>query len=706
MTLRYKFIFLFAGLSLLGNAVLFSVTYDSVKNYKIQQAQRSVATFATHLSEVLSRQSNGKGFERDQLNQLDDILPHNYVPILVRNGVFMLPNQNPPSWVRATLFSPKFLDAYRLSQAHKYLQTDIGMLIWDRVPIPGESRQLLVLHKPRASIWQDYQDVFMLPMAITGVLTTWAAIWMAIILSSLYSKLEKKNLLLSQQKQTIEDSLDSLNQINTAKSQFLANMSHEIRTPLTAIIGFADTSLDHEQSQQESDKAFATIKNCGEHLLQVINEVLDISKIEAGKLGVDSDEINLFQIIQEVDAVYRQQAKNKGITFSVHYHFPLPEVIFGDAYRLRQILFNLCDNALKFTDRGHITLEISCDARTQFLAIDVTDTGIGLSAEQQSNIFDSFTQADSSTTRKYGGSGLGLTLSRQLAELLGGTLSVRSEPGMGSCFQLRVKTGPLNKTNFIGSEAQIPGIDKHQSMQDDLFQTRQQILVAEDNPDNQRLISIYLNKISADHKIVKNGALALEHLQYHPVDLVLLDIQMPVMDGFTALKYIRTNHKHLPVIALTANTLAEDKQRCLAAGFTDFIAKPIQRRAFYDTLAKYLKAIEHEQPDSRIYSSLVDDELDFTEAIQHFIITLPQQRRDILNAFQHQDWPTFSSLIHKIKGAAGGVGFPYLTELATQIEAALKHNDLTKIGSLLEEVERYCARIDSGPFLEKRASLY
>lgn len=380
-----------------------------------------------------------------------------------------------------------------------------------------------------------------------------------------------------------------------AKTQFLANMSHEIRTPLTAIIGYSESMLDDALTAEERSTAVDTVIRSGRHLLELINDILDHSKIDANKLEVEILSVSLVELLSEIKSYFHIRSQEKGLEFTVQYDFPLPDKISTDPTRLKQILINLCGNAVKFTERGGIRVNVRCDTDNEMLYLRVVDTGIGLKPEQMSRLFDPFSQADASITREYGGTGLGLNISKRLAELLGGTISVKSTFGLGSEFEVSVSTGPLTSVTFIqdGSELNRSHV-AFQKVKAPRLKGR--ILYAEDNEVNRKLIEMLVKKTGAEIKMVVNGAEALKAATAEEFDLILMDIQMPVMNGQDATIAIRKSGKNTPIVALTANIMADDIHEYKNAGCNDCLAKPVDKHRFYDTLCYYLEEAG-EQPD-------------------------------------------------------------------------------------------------------------
>ena len=411
------------------------------------------------------------------------------------------------------------------------------------------------------------------------------------------TELRVANRKLGEALESAEELAEDAMKADKAKSQFLANMSHEIRTPMNSIIGFSDILLGENLDKAEMDK-ISLINESGKSLLAIINDILDYSKIEAEQMDVEKIKFPVQEVLHYVESLMAPAAAKKKLEFGVIQCGSLPIEINSDGLRIRQCLINLVSNAIKFTSQGHVYLNVSLEYRDgnkePFIRFDVEDTGIGIAKEKQDLVFESFCQADGSTSRKFGGTGLGLTITKRLAKKLGGELAVSSELGRGSVFSLILPTGvDIDKVGLF-DKYELPTRDQVKRKVGELCQEDREalkskkVLVAEDNKANQKLMSVLLNKLGIEAVIVDNGIDVVENACDGSFDLVFMDMQMPGQNGYEATKQIREKGLGVRVVALTANAMETDRQKCLNAGCDDYLAKPIVIDKFNAVILNYL----------------------------------------------------------------------------------------------------------------------
>jgi PAS domain S-box-containing protein len=480
---------------------------------------------------------------------------------------------------------------------------------------------------------------------------------------------------------------------NRAKSEFLANMSHEIRTPMNAILGFTELlRRGRGRNEQEAAKFLGTIHSSGKHLLELINDILDLSKVEAGQMEMERIACEPHRIVREVVTVLSAVARQKGLALEFQPQGPLPETIQSDPRRLRQIITNLAGNAIKFTERGEVrvVMRLAAQRERPLLGIDVIDSGIGIPQDKLESIFDPFVQADSSVTRRFGGTGLGLSISRRFARALGGDIVARSTPGKGSTLSVTIECGSLDGVRML-QPAEVLAADEQRVGAANVrweFPPSSRVLVVDDGAENRDLVALVLEEYGVAVEQAENGQAGMERALQGKFDAVLIDIQMPVMDGLTATRLMRERGLKLPILAMTANAMKGFEQELMDSGFTGYLTKPIDLDHLIETLATCLGGAQAAQavaiaavsetagaaeparpgPIAEPLISRLADKPRLLPTIRKFTARLAEQLDAMDRALSARDFKELAGLAHWLKGAGGTVGYDAFTEPATELE--------------------------------------
>lgn len=513
--------------------------------------------------------------------------------ILERDGKIKFANHNTCGYQPSEIIGTNFIEL--LPEASQYVAKRAFEQAWDTaIPVDFEHE---MLHRDRSRIWSASR--------ISPIQRDGKTVGLIQITTDVTEQ-KQAELELRTAKQEAE-------RANQLKTQFLANMSHDIRTPMTAIMGSAELLASDTKDQDHLHQNLSILKSSGQHLMQLIDDILDLAKVEAGELSIRRDKVAIAELVQDVCRNMRTLAVQKSLSLDVHFLSQVPRQIQSDEKRLKQILTNLISNAIKFTKEGGVSVDVSVDdddwGHPKWLNISVKDTGIGIEQEDLEDIFNNFGQPNKQRDRRdaNSGSGMGLAISKRLSQLLDSKITVVSTPGEGSTFTLKINLQPqvgLEMDNAPIIPVEVPDYSKNTSILNQLEHVSLQganILVAEDSPDNQFVIRTYLEEASATVTIAENGKQAVDYVvkasaDRNPYDLILMDMQMPIMDGYTSTTEIRRLGVKVPIIALTAFALEYDEQKCLDAGCSAYVSKPIDQATFFSTILEQL-AIAAETQD-------------------------------------------------------------------------------------------------------------
>jgi signal transduction histidine kinase/DNA-binding NarL/FixJ family response regulator len=506
----------------------------------------------------------------------------------------------------------------------------------------------------------------------------------------------------------LEDATERAEAASRIKTQFVANISHEIRTPLNAVLGYTEIlARDAAAGERQRRECIDAIRHGGRHLLDLINNILDLSKIEFGNLQVERSSFSPHQLVASIVSVLRVQAQEKGVSLDYRWDGPIPECIESDPHRLRQLLMNLVGNAIKFTHQGGVII-VACIERTGRqveLVVQVQDTGIGIAADRLQEVFKPFVQADSSMTRRYGGTGLGLSISKSIAEALGGDLTVESQIGRGSVFTARLPAGSLQDVAMLDAPPVSPASDLVDSRSKAVSLDGLRVLLADDGDTNRKLIHLFLTRQGAEVVTVADGDMACRLALDEEFDVVLMDMQMPVMDGYAATRKLRSQGYERPILALTAHAMREDRRRCEEAGCSGYIAKPVN----VDELVLQVKQAAQKPPQTlspaplpepqgttmklakAITSNLPTTDAMIREIVQEFVDSLPDRLEAIEQALASDNLAELSRIAHALKGAGGTAGYDCLFQLGAELEQCADQGERQTANDLVKQLKTTAA---------------
>lgn len=467
------------------------------------------------------------------------------------------------------------------------------------------------------------------------------------------------------EQKTIQRKLD---QASKHKSQFLANMSHELRTPITSILGYTELLQEDLRGDPRYEQTISAVVRNVHHLLGLLDDILDHSKIEAGKLTMEKIRVRLAQIVAQASSMIEPQAQKKGLGFELIGLTPLPSAIVTDPLRLKQVLVNLLSNAVKFTERGSVALVISYEPVNRQLLFEVRDSGIGISPEKQAKLFEPFAQGDPSNARRFGGSGLGLSISMRLVQLLGGTIELQTAEGRGSTFYVRL-TVETADSRFVALEEALREEEAIVRQSQEAPKNLQgRVLLAEDTEDSRELIRVLLQKSGLTVDTAADGREAMEKALKEPFDLVLMDMHMPVLDGYEATRELRKKGYRGTIVALTARVTEDARMLCTDCGCDDYVSKPIRRKEFFRMLHRYLNS--KKVIGSDLFSDgAIDDDPETKRIVESYTKSLPDKLNNLLDAMEKLDWKRLKDEAHKLANAEM-FGYPQITQLARRMEKA------------------------------------
>lgn len=473
--------------------------------------------------------------------------------------------------------------------------------------------------------------------------------------------------------QELEEARKQAQAANMAKNQFLANMSHEIRTPMIGIMGAIDLLAESKLADEQHEN-IDIIRKCGEELLNIINSILDMSKIELGLMELHPRICNLPDLFVRLVNIVEPMLKEKGLSIHLDISPDIPTLVRIDEAKLHQLLINILYNAVKFTNQGYISFTATTEEvdGVLWLSLAICDTGIGIPDHEVEKIFDPFTQVDNSASRPYGGTGMGLFISKKFVDMMQGSIYIKSQEGLGSTFFIKI---PLEVISHLEVNQNVNPV-YNDNYEDKLLTdfTPIKVLLVEDNELNQKIVSQMLVNYGFEITIANNGLECLRFLQEMHFDIILMDMQMPIMDGYEATRIIRQHEEleHIPIIAMTAHAMTGDREKCLASGCTSYIAKPFKAEELTQEIRKHFQGVCTNNTDPELNNFI-------NELLPEFMTQLEKMVDSLELAFTNRDLEAIKSISHDIKGTAGMYGFKQISEIAAAIEAAAREESFPRM---------------------------
>ena len=660
-----------------------------------QHRERTIA-----LNDV-SRRLATSLLEQDDLNNAIGIILEGVGKILSVSRSFLCRYREDRRWV----FRTHEWDGRRFRRlkvepdsAETYQQLTARLLRGEVLQIRDVSETTFESAEGGALLRPDVRALLVLPVVIQGTLESFfgfvdtkdARIWedeevstLQIIVDAFSRAVERR--IAERERMMIakdlERSVARERQANRYKSQFLASMSHELRTPMNAIVGYAELLGRPNVDRQKQEAWLSAIRRSTDHLLSLVNDVLDLSKIEAGQMTVQPRPCRLAELVGEVEGLLRGNAEEKLLGFEVEYLRPVPETIQTDPTRFKQVLINLVGNAIKFTEKGSVTIQVDLGERVngaKELLVMVSDTGVGIEPDQLEQLFRPFYQVHASPDARSGGTGLGLDISRHLARLLGGEITVVSEPGRGSRFTFHLSLGSEESAQLsLPDQRDDPGAPL---ALDEPFLKGRRVLIVDDNADNREVLRFLLAETGCVCESAENGALGVKaaaeaHARGAAFDVVLMDMNMPVMDGYAATAELVRRGVPSPIVALTALATKDDEERCRAAGCIDYVTKPVVPSLFFETILRHVAVTEEAPPEQVVHEtrgfSLVDNPR-FAPLIRRYLESFPDQIAALREAHAEGRIDEVRTRVHRLRGTASNYGFPQVTEAAGRCEDAIR----------------------------------